>query len=102
MIHVSLGLCRRHEHVIIMKSEMTNEKGETISAQWGPVPVDICPLQEARDGEDLAAAIAIPLQSATPKVHIDCAGTVAVIKKGKTFATFLSTGTPLGASFRSP
>ena len=52
----------------------TDSGGALVSAAFGPVPVDLCPGQIARDGEDYAVCMASQLVMAP----LCCTATAAV------------------------
>ena len=64
----------------------TTDEGELISAAYGPVPFDLCPFQEARDGEDYAAHMCCFLTEGPIDIYIDCQGTLDAVCKGEAYA----------------
>ena len=48
--------------------------GEIAAAMWGPVPVELCPFQEAKGGGDEAATKAVLHFLSVPLLWIKCSG----------------------------
>ena len=56
--------------------------GEPVAAAYGAVPVDECPGQVARDGEDFAISMLPAIAFPPFRCYIDCQGTVDCFKGG--------------------
>ena len=78
-----------------------DDVGKLKPAAFGAVPSDALPGETSRDGEDYAAAMAGIITMDPLTLHIDCAGTIAIINEAKCKALgFLSPTTRSGQSRR--
>ena len=68
----------------------TDGLGFPVAAAYGAVPVDLCPFQVARDGEDFAISMLAVVARPPFCCHIDCQGTLDCLHGGAAVATAAS------------
>ena len=76
-MYASWGLFKR----VGWAAVQVDRTGRLLKAAYGPVPWDVAPMQEARDGEDYAVFMAAQLVDvAQPcELFLDCAGTLGCL-----------------------
>ena len=65
---------------------MVDRFGDFISAAYGPVPFQVAPEQNSRDGEDFAVFMCTQLVMAPFMLYVDCKATVACASRNSSYS----------------